>query len=100
MNETIDWRCLIHQLFRYLFVAGCGWVSISWVFALDRGTCCRATVRSRRDESPMLANFLPWNFAFLNEFVERRFGNLQIGCQFVDRENVVLLYFHGDLFVD
>ena len=44
---------------------------------------------------PMLADFLAGDLAFLDEFVERRFGNLQIGRQFVDRENVVELGWHG-----
>lgn len=43
----------------------------------------------------MLADLLAGDLAFLDEFVERRLGNLQIGRQFIDRGNIVELGGHG-----
>ena len=50
-------------------------------------------------ETPVLADLLPGQFAFLGELVKRRFGDLQVGRQFVDRQHFVIVCFHGDAII-
>ncbi len=68
-----------------------GRLGLSGLLAFGRGVFAEPSFNDVAMETPMLADFLAGNLAFLNEFVERRFGHLQIGRQFVDRKNVVLV---------
>ena len=72
-----------------------------WLVSWSVGLCWRGGAFAQPPfnhiavKPPMLADLLPGYFALLNQFVERRFGYLQVGGQFVDRENFVELGWHG-----
>lgn len=60
-------------------------VGLFGLFSFDWCVFAEPSFNDVAMESPMLADLLAGNLAFLDEFVERRLGNLQIGRQFVDR---------------